>query len=141
MIRGVLVRTLGDFSEEPRELSRQVGDVQQFMLNGISAALDKAAAIPTPSMRKTTSSAYQPIKLRELATVDSSNGNVLLDMPSPAQPEWLAIIRTSASNTVTLRCVGTNGSGKVMGAASYTLPATVGLTIWMCDGTGWWGTV
>lgn len=128
-------RTIGSFdTDDEDKLSRQLTALEDNAVAAVTAVALSSMPLFAPTNRKT---ADYIAGLDELVTVDSSGGNraVTLPIAKPANGgHFVAIARTSASNAVTARCA----SGLINLAATYTVAASVGLTLFLSDGVGWW---
>ena len=116
------------------ELARQLSHFE----DNVAEAFREAAHIFTPRLAVTNKkTANYVLKPGEAAVADSSAASVTMTLPiarAGNEGTWCAIVRISASNTVTVNVV----SGLVDGVASETLPATTRVYLYLSTGEAWW---
>lgn len=118
-----------NFSVQPAELSRQVGDLEDNVRDALNQAADGALGLLVPTNLKTA--AYSAM-LGELV-VASGTFLVTLPVASPQNAGAVVGIVVTTAGTISVA----SASGLVQGVATDALSAT-GLFLYESNGVGWW---
>lgn len=130
-------RELGNFPEDNRELKRAIGQLEDNVAEALKKVEAFASVLAAPTNIKTAS--YSAL-VDELVVTDTSNASLTVTLPD-ATPlnagHDVSIIRTSASNTLTARAVGSKVQGGAAGIGE-AVPAAAGLYVYRSSGRDWW---
>ena len=137
------MKTIGQFiAENPQRLNSQLSQLES---NIVKETQDIRASFATELEQKSFS-LLTPVTARlyvgQVGLCDTSVGNLSVTLASDPKhtPGFLAVLKTSAANTLTLFPTGANrvgASAQIDGAASFARGA-IGLLLIYFDGFEWW---
>jgi len=139
------MKKVGNFqTEDPKRLSEQLDRFQ----DATDQETSEIRAGFFPNLTQVAFSSVSPVSMTllptQLAMCDSSTGNVTVTLAVPTlkspKPGWLAIIKRSALNNVTLKPSGLTALGaarRISGTTSFVRAAIGGFWVYF-DGSDWW---